>query len=131
MTIKEEMKPKKEKENKAEDFTDDYKEEKKPEEKSKKLDSKYELLKLKRCINDKDKRISKLEKRLNDRIKYWKSLGVISLFVSSWLVGIYLAFTDIEALGNLFIGIGIIASVLASILVVIICFYIIWDEDSK
>lgn len=92
MTIKEEMK------SKVEDFTDDYKEEKKQKEKPKKLDSAYERLKLKKCVKDKDTRISKLEKRLNDRVKYYYTAGLIAVFVLLAVAVIYLIFTDIEVL---------------------------------
>ena len=121
MTIKDDLK------REANDFSDDY-EEKKPKEKPKKSDNEYEILELKRCVKDKDKRISKLEKRLNDRVKYYYTAGVIAIFVCLVALIIYLCLVDIETLRIWMIGIGIMASILGSIIMFIVCMWFIWDD---
>jgi len=124
MTIKKEMEAKKEF-----DYADDYTEEKKPKEKPEKHDNKYEILKLKRCVKDKDTRISKLEKRLNDRVKYYYTAGVIALFALLGIGVIYLAATDIEILRLWMIAIGVAASMIGCIILIMIFMFLIWGDE--
>ena len=127
MIIKEEMKPKEEDVNYA---GESVMETKKQKERIKKVNLELNVLKLTRCIKDKDVRISKLEKRLNDRVKYFYSSIVVLLFVSLLISVLYLVIMDFETFNIWMMLIGIAASIIISIIIIGFSFYCIWDDES-
>jgi len=120
------MKGKEEKE-KPNDFTTDY-EDKKQKEEPKTDKSEIEIKKLKSCIREKDKRISKIESYFKVRNKCIATILLILPFV---IIIISSFFVSKEYLRMIFTTIGVVVSIIGSLFILIVGFLFIWDEEDE
>lgn len=117
MTIKEDMKPKKEDkavEESKHPFTQDY-EDKKTKEKPKKKDQEYELLKLQKCIKEKDKRIKKIEDYFWLRNRLILSVLLSLLCILPW--ALLIIYVERPPADFVFSIIGMMASVVGTFII--------------
>ena len=90
-----------------------------------------QITKIRKCLEDKDKRISELERRLNNRIKYWYSAGAVFAVGLVIAVLIYACIYKHEDFLQVMEVIGVICSALGIILLMFILYILIWEMDNE
>ena len=104
------------------------------EEKPKQSKGNQELNKLKKCLKHKDKRITALEKRLDDRVKIWISVGIVGALVGLWIAVLCYIFINPDGMENAintFVWIGCAASIITTAFIGYFLLYCIWETESE